>query len=265
MNEVLYERLRPAQIRAAREACPVVYIPIGTLEWHGVHNPVGLDTLKAHALCVRCAEAGGGLVWPALWYGENRENSLLESSCGLNAPIAAAMGLPPDSFDPGYMGRSRHEQDSMYHSLLLHVLHQARSLGFRVAAICAGHYPLLDHAKAACHIFHQQIHHSPLDRKTIPWVFTGYELVREQFPFAGDHAGYWETSLLMALAPGMVDLAALPVPPEKPLGAGGRRPPHEANATDGEIFVRAIVQQAVARVRERLETPVTFAHHNLQF
>ncbi|NLX42186.1 MAG: creatininase family protein, partial [Chloroflexi bacterium] len=30
---VRYERLRPAQIVARREACPVAYLPIGTIEW----------------------------------------------------------------------------------------------------------------------------------------------------------------------------------------------------------------------------------------
>ncbi len=54
-REVRYERLRPAQIVAARQACPVVYIPIGTLEWHGVHNPVGADTLQADGIWRSCA------------------------------------------------------------------------------------------------------------------------------------------------------------------------------------------------------------------
>ncbi len=75
--EVRYERLRPTHLRARREACPLAYIPIGTLEWHGHHNPVGLDTLKSHALSMRCAQANGGFVFPPLWYGENRLNALL--------------------------------------------------------------------------------------------------------------------------------------------------------------------------------------------
>ena len=47
--------------RDLRERCPVAYLPLGTLEWHGLHNPVGLDALKAHALAVRCARSGGGV------------------------------------------------------------------------------------------------------------------------------------------------------------------------------------------------------------
>ena len=47
---VQYERLRPGQVVKRRKACPVAYLPIGTIEWHGVHNPVGLDTLKIDVL-----------------------------------------------------------------------------------------------------------------------------------------------------------------------------------------------------------------------
>ena len=60
---VRYERLRPSQIVDRRQACPVAYLPVGTIEWHGEHNPVGLDTLKMHALLIRCAEELGGLMY----------------------------------------------------------------------------------------------------------------------------------------------------------------------------------------------------------
>lgn len=79
MPIVRYERLRPAQIVAQREACPIVWLPIGTIEWHGEHNPVGLDTLKIHALLEVCAREIGGLVFPPLYYGENREQALAPS------------------------------------------------------------------------------------------------------------------------------------------------------------------------------------------
>ncbi len=80
--EVRYAMLRPDQIVARRRACPVVYIPIGTLEWHGVHNPVGADTLQAEGLALLCAQLGGGLAFPPLYYGESRVEALME----MNAP-----------------------------------------------------------------------------------------------------------------------------------------------------------------------------------
>ncbi len=264
-SDTQYERLRPDQIKQQRTNKPVAYLPIGTLEWHGVHNPVGLDTLKAHQLCIKCAEAHGGLVLPPLWYGENRENALLESSCGLSEPIAKEMGLPEDSFNPGYMGRSIAEQDRLYQDLLLHMMFQANSLGFKVLAICAGHYPLIDQAKAACHIFHQQTYHKDHDRKMIPYVFTGYELVGDKYPFAGDHAAYWETSLLMALDEGHIDLSRLPEKPEDTLGVGGHRPAQESSKEEGMKYVADIVEAVGKKIDERLADPIAFYPHNLRY
>ena len=46
------------------------HLPLGTVEWHGGHLPVGLDGLTAHGLCVRGRAARtGGLVYPPLFYG----------------------------------------------------------------------------------------------------------------------------------------------------------------------------------------------------
>ena len=75
-EEVRYHRLRPAQIVERRTACPAAYVPIGTIEWHGVHNPTGTDTLQAEEMAIRCAQKGGGLAFPAL---KNR-------GCSLSAP-----------------------------------------------------------------------------------------------------------------------------------------------------------------------------------
>jgi hypothetical protein len=98
IDEVRYHLLRPGQIRERREACPAVYIPIGTLEWHGVHNPVGADTLQAEGLAILAAEKGGGVVFPPLYYGESRVESLMESGAEDRDRIAAGYGLSPDNF-----------------------------------------------------------------------------------------------------------------------------------------------------------------------
>lgn len=68
-DKVRYELLRPGEIKAAREKCPVVYIPAGSLEWHGVQNPVGTDALKAHVICCEAALEFGGLVLPPCFLG----------------------------------------------------------------------------------------------------------------------------------------------------------------------------------------------------
>ncbi|MBX9454080.1 MAG: creatininase family protein [Mesorhizobium sp.] len=55
---------------AARIAqCPAVILPLGATEQHGYHLPLGVDTILAEALAVRVAEATGATVMPAMPYG----------------------------------------------------------------------------------------------------------------------------------------------------------------------------------------------------
>ena len=63
-RKVRYEEMLPHEVVAARTETPLAYLPIGGIEWHGEHNCLGLDTVKIHALALRCAQAGGGLVFP---------------------------------------------------------------------------------------------------------------------------------------------------------------------------------------------------------
>ena len=51
--EKRFHMLRPEQIIEQRNKCPVAYIPLGTLEWHGLHNPIGADGLQAEELALR--------------------------------------------------------------------------------------------------------------------------------------------------------------------------------------------------------------------
>ena len=99
-DEVRYHMLRPAQIVARREACSVAYVPLGNLEWHGVHNPVGADTLQADGLAIRAAGLGGGLAFPPLYYGESRSEALMEANAADRDLIAREMNLPPENFAP---------------------------------------------------------------------------------------------------------------------------------------------------------------------
>lgn len=256
-REVRYERLRPAQIVEARQAAPVVYVPIGTLEWHGEHNPVGLDTLKAHALAVRCAQRSGGLVFPPLYYGESREYMLMEANALDRDRIARKMGLPEESFQPGYMLTTHLEHVLSYQRLLLHILMEARSLGFKVIVLVAGHYPLIDHARAAASLFQQL----PWRPHPVVWAFSGYELVRDcGFDVCGDHAGKWETSLLMALDPGLTDVGILEGRDGPPIGASDNGI-LESNAEFGERAVAAIVERVEAKVRHLLENVDRYQGH----
>lgn len=46
-REVRFEYLRPSQLNAEMKRCPLVFLPIGPLEYHGPHLPVGMDPINA--------------------------------------------------------------------------------------------------------------------------------------------------------------------------------------------------------------------------
>ena len=64
-----YEELRPDELVRAVQTCPVLFWPLGLIEHHGWHLPVGLDGLKAERICIRIAEYTGGVLLPTMWWG----------------------------------------------------------------------------------------------------------------------------------------------------------------------------------------------------
>jgi creatinine amidohydrolase len=251
--------LRPAQIVARRTECPVAYVPIGTIEWHGVHNATGADTLQAEGLAILCAQRGGGLVFPSLYYGESRVEALMEANAADRELIAEGMALSPGNFLPERMPYSATEQAINYHKLLLHVLAEVESLGFEVGVLVAGHYPLIDHANAAVSQFNQRSYGNP-DRM-LAWAFVDYQLVRDRYEVAGDHAGGWETSHMMALHPQTVDLSLLPPKGDKLVGVGGRMAPQDASAEFGREILDAAADVVLREVAHRLRRKRLYQGH----
>lgn len=258
-EEVRYHMLRPDQVVARRKECPAAYIPIGTIEWHGRHNPLGADTLQAEGLAIMCAQQGGGLVFPALYYGESRLEQLMEADSGDRALIAEGMDLSPDNFLAERQPFSSTEQAINYHKLLLHILAEVATLGFEVGVLVAGHYPLIDHTRAAVLQFNQ----SALSKKLgmLAWACVDYLLVTDQYDCAGDHAGGWETSHVMALHPETVDLSLLPPKGQKLVGAGGRMAPQDATVEFGRETLQASAEVIIREVKHRLAHPRMYRSH----
>ena len=251
-TKVRYEQMMPHEIVEARQAKPLAYLPIGTIEWHGRQNPLGLDTLKGHALCERAAQAGGGLVLPPLWWGEHREIELMESDSTWKDKIAEGMQLPPKNFARGYMGgKTLEDQAQFYNELLFHCYHQIVSLGFKALFVMCGHYPLSRYASCTAAFFMRE-------KRMRIFAASEHEIVLdladEMGIIPGDHGCCWETSLIMALRPGLTDLSRLPAdaPFEELVGLGGREDPRDASAEVGERAVKALVERMVAKGDELL-------------
>lgn len=76
------ESLRPNHIDEICSKTPIAYLPWGALEYHGSHNPVGLDGIKAYGLCTDLAKKTGGIVLPTVYQAAN----LISSYGGVDFP-----------------------------------------------------------------------------------------------------------------------------------------------------------------------------------
>lgn len=142
---------------------------------------------------------------------------------------------------------------------LLHILAEAESLGFEVGVLVAGHYPLIDHARAAVLEFSQLRGGDP--HAMLAWACVDYLLVRHRYEIAGDHAGGWETSHVLALHPETVDLSLLPPKGEPLVGVGCRMPPQDATADFGRETLEAAAEIVVQEVTHRLHNKALYRGH----
>lgn len=251
-TEVRYHMMRPDEIVKRREAMPVAWVPLGTLEWHGVHNPVGSDTLQAEGLCTIAARRGGGLVFPPVYMGDVRIDEIIETLPDhKNDKIAEYMGLPVENFGEDKFPNNHDEQTENYHRLLMHILYQCQSLGFKVCVLVAGHYPLINHTKRAIKAFQSA------GNDMTAWTFVDYEMVIDKYSYAGDHAAYWETSHMMALYPDRVDLSLLPPKGGDLLGImlHDGHLPQDSDADFGYKIFEEAADQAIKEVMHRLKNP----------
>ena len=76
-SKVDYLELLPGEFTQRLKEGPVAYLPLGTLEWHGPHLPLGADALQAQQFFRLLAKKVGGIVMPPLFVGPDRccENS----------------------------------------------------------------------------------------------------------------------------------------------------------------------------------------------
>ena len=245
MSIVQYELMRPAQAAAARQAKPLVYLPIGTLEWHGLQNPLGLDTLKAHALCVKAAQQGGGVVMPPIYFGEHREQLLMEANAKDRDRIADHMGLDENNFNPGSMGgKTMYEQAHFYNDLLFHAYHQMVQLGFKAIYVMYGHYPLVYNVQFTAPIFNREHDENVFGCCEADVV---KDMAEQLGGRVGDHAGKWETSVMMALQPELVDISQLPPGDDGELVGIMGEDPKQSTMQFGQRAVDAIVKGMIEK------------------
>lgn len=179
-EEVRLEYMRPEQIEAARLRCPAIYVPFGSIEWHGYHNPVGLDTIKAHEQLVGLAARAGGVVYPAVFFG----------SGGGHTDWPSTFMVSPEPMI----------------RIVTELLQGFERAGYRNVVLLSGHYPnRYQYQDAAAK------RHAEAGGK-----IRVLSLIEHEAPnVGGDHAAKFETSFLLHLHPRTVSLERLAAPPDR--------------------------------------------------
>ena len=187
MRETIqWERMLPDEFRYAFEKLPTVFLPLGTVEWHGEHNALGLDALKAHALCVRAANQSGGIVHPPVYGGMG----------GLDKPATIKMEAE-DSWENYLLRPWLEKMTSEFHRL-----------GFRSIIIVTGHY---GHNQQ---IVVREVAIRMSERLQLPILGIPEYWLALDAGYLGDHAGIGETSLLWYLEPHLVAIDRISNDPE---------------------------------------------------
>lgn len=171
-----YEELFLEDFKDRIKQNPVAFLPLGSLEYHGYHNVLGLDALKAWKICCLAAEKIGGIVFPPLYLGFDVY------------PDIDLEKYPNKQYDCYHLNKD------LYQKVLESYFYRMIRIGFKKIFVLAGHYPNADIAKLAAERYKDKA-------KFV--IVKEPDLIEGE---TGDHAGKWETSLMMVLFPELVNL-----------------------------------------------------------
>ena len=207
-----YELMRPSQIREAIKKRTPVVLPLGVLEYHSEHLPVGMDTLAVERALHEYEKEAEVVILPSFYWG---------ASSRAVAPCEGRGSIPVDSQALVPIARQifRGLLDVGFRNIHTFVHHQSEDfnagmptdLAFRLASrqvimeyleekkgdgwwgdpSSAAYY--MDHTNLDANPFIWIQNHALMDAKVL-----------EKYPF--DHAGEGETSLMMSLCPDTVNM-----------------------------------------------------------
>jgi creatinine amidohydrolase len=249
-GELHFANLTWTQVRELidSERIPVLLWPVGSTEPHGPHSPLATDPLISLGMCERAAR-------------ELADDPELQAR--ILPPLAYGVTRYTAAFPGGI-----HVQEDTLHAMLTDVLLSLVHQGFRHNVIVNNHFEP-EHVRT--------IHRAIDTVRETTGVLTGYldltrrhraERLTEEFREGGSHAGRYETSLILADHPELVDASVLSSLPPAPVNlaseiAGGAKDfvemgltqayngnPAEASAAEGRETYAVLTEMLVSLTRE---------------
>ncbi|MBM3889025.1 MAG: creatininase family protein [Verrucomicrobia bacterium] len=173
-----WDEMSASDLQAALERKSLVYVPIGTLEFHGPHLPLATDAIHAYEFCLAAAARTGGVV------------------------------LPPSHWSPhGHekWAGSILVREETFRALMTDVFTRLAEQDVKWVVACTGHFPSKQEP-AIRTIAATVMERFPKTRIIVlgPWC-------HPTDPSA-DHGGKKETDLMLALRPKLVHMERLKDP-----------------------------------------------------
>lgn len=210
------ERLFPNEIRVRIAHTPILVIPLGTIEWHSHHLPLGLDGLVAAKVSEKIAERADAVLAPVSYWAVG------------GIPYPYTLNMPASIIEP----------------VLEAVFEQFAAMGFRVIVAFTGHFGIeqtISVKRSALAVMRRS------EAAILP--VAEYDFTTD-IGYNGDHAGIGETSLMWAVDSKLVRLGG--VPAGTPLeGVIGEDPRGKASRDWGNKLMDTIAARA-AEVAARL-------------
>jgi creatinine amidohydrolase len=189
-----YEDLLPEDFYAELDRAPIAYFAAGAMEEHGLHNPLGTDFFQGYEMCLRAADVTGGIVFPPVPFAPAGDPALSREQLDSGGhPL-----FPPS------LWVSRECCDLLYTELLTALA----GLGFKACLGVGGHWPADQMLQAICLRNGGRVGDMRFwGGGTISLLSDGFlaDLFRDD-PLANGHGTMWETSMMMAIRPELVDL-----------------------------------------------------------
>ena len=239
-EKVLYIELTPQEFKERLSQAPIAYLPLGTLEWHGYHMPLGADGLISSGFFIELAKKIGGIVLPMLFLGPDNSKTV-DGKEYYGMDIQSYPLQHPQQL----LGSAYCVKKSFFKQVLAEILKQLKRAGFKIV-VAHGHSP-------STMAFYQS---SKKWREEFDLeLFTCWrDNESDGLGIQTDHAAANETSLMMGLRPELVKIENLPRDmDEKPLGLLGKDPRKFASSEEGKKIISLHVERMAEILKERLD------------
>lgn len=203
MQKIKFETMLPDELIEAKQKQSVVYVPIGSMEWHGPHMAMGMDTKDAYQVACMTAERTGGVVLPPLYIGtETQRSEEALKKIGFHGDeTIVGMDFPANSL------KSMYWPPELFEAVIRQQIKFLVQMGYELIVLMNGHG-----ADRQTEILGKLA--EEFTRETKPKVLNLMVLFEDCGTGIG-HAGLAETAIMQAVCPEGVNLKKLPPKPQK--------------------------------------------------